>query len=58
MRNKTHRHTDIKQKSWGQEDCTFLVGNVSAYLSQSVYFNRSVQGKGKDSGKNQTSTIL
>jgi hypothetical protein len=35
---------------------TFLVGNVSAYLSQSVYFIRSVQGK--DSGKNQALTIL
>jgi hypothetical protein len=30
--------------------------NVSAYLSQSVYFNRSAQGK--DSGKNQVLTIL
>jgi hypothetical protein len=34
----------------------FLVGNVSAYLSQSVYFIRSVQGK--DSGKNQALTFL
>jgi hypothetical protein len=32
------------------------MGNLSAYLSQSVSFNRSVQGK--DSGKNQTLTIL
>jgi hypothetical protein len=32
------------------------MGNVSTYLSQSVYFNRSVQGK--DSGKNQALTIL
>jgi hypothetical protein len=32
------------------------MGNMSAYLSQSVYFNRSVQGK--DSGKNQALTIL
>jgi hypothetical protein len=31
------------------------MGNMSAYLSQSVYFNRSVQGK--DSGKNQALTI-
>jgi hypothetical protein len=54
MRNKTH--TDIQQKSWVWEGCTFLMGNVSAYLSQSVYFNRSVQGK--DSGKNQALTIL
>jgi hypothetical protein len=53
MRNKTN--TDVKQK-WDREDYTFLVGNVSAYLSQSVYFNRSVPGK--DSGKNQASTIL
>jgi hypothetical protein len=32
------------------------MGNVSTYLSQIVYFNRSVQGK--DSGKNQALTIL
>jgi hypothetical protein len=38
MRKKTHRHTDIKQKSWGQEGYTFLVGNMSTYLSQRVYF--------------------
>jgi hypothetical protein len=54
MRNKTH--TDIKQKSWGQKGYTFLMGNVSTYLSQSVYFNRSVQGK--DSSKNQALAIL
>jgi hypothetical protein len=42
MRNKTHRHTDMQQKSWCWEGCTFLMGNVSTYLSQSVYFNRSV----------------
>jgi hypothetical protein len=36
MRNKTH--IDIKQKNWGWEGCTFLMGNMSAYLSQSVYF--------------------
>jgi hypothetical protein len=29
---------NTKQKSWGWEDCTFLMGNVSAYLSQSGYF--------------------
>jgi hypothetical protein len=54
----THRHTDIKHKTegWDQEGCTFLMGNVSAYLSQSVYFYRSVQGR--DSGKNQALTIL
>jgi hypothetical protein len=34
----------------------FLVGNMSTYLSQSVYFYRSEQGK--DSGKNQALTIL
>jgi hypothetical protein len=34
----------------------FLMGNVRAYLSQSVYFIRAVQGK--DSGKNQALTIL
>jgi hypothetical protein len=41
MRNKTHTNIqtyNIKQKSWGREGCTFLMGNVSAYLSQSVYF--------------------
>jgi hypothetical protein len=32
------------------------MGNMSTYLSQSVYFIRSVQGKG--SGKNQALTIL
>jgi hypothetical protein len=52
----THRHTDIQQKSWGWEGGTFMMGNVSAYLSHSVYFIRSVQGK--DSGKNQALTIL
>jgi hypothetical protein len=31
MRNKD-------TQSWGQEDCTFLVGYVSAYLIQSGYF--------------------
>jgi hypothetical protein len=35
---KTHRHTDIKTRSWVQEDCTFLVGYMNAYMSQSVYF--------------------
>jgi hypothetical protein len=39
----THRHTDTQTyrhttESWGREGCTFLMGNVSAYLSQSVYF--------------------
>jgi hypothetical protein len=32
------------------------MGNVKAYLSQSVYFIRSVQGK--TPGKNQALTIL
>jgi hypothetical protein len=32
------------------------MGNVSTYLSQSVSFNRSVQGK--HSGKNQALTVL
>jgi hypothetical protein len=32
------------------------VENVSAYLSQRVYFDRSAQGK--DSGKNQALKIL
>jgi hypothetical protein len=32
------------------------MGNMRAYLSQNVYFIRSVQGK--DSGKNQALTIL
>jgi hypothetical protein len=38
MRNKTH--TDIKHKTecCNREDCTFLMGNMSSYLSQSVYF--------------------
>jgi hypothetical protein len=45
---QTYRHTEIQQRSWGREGCMFLMGNVSAYLSQSVYFIRSVQGK--DSG--------
>jgi hypothetical protein len=38
MRNKdtqTYRHKDT---SWAQEDCTFLVGYMGTYLSQSVYF--------------------
>jgi hypothetical protein len=35
-RNKTH--TDIQQKIWGWEGCMFLMGNVTAYLSQSLYF--------------------
>jgi hypothetical protein len=61
MGKEKKTHTDIqtyniKQKSWGWEGCTFLMGNVSAYLSQNVYFNRSAQGK--DSGKNQTLIIL
>jgi hypothetical protein len=58
MRNKTHKHADIQHKTehWYREDCMFLMGNVSTYLSQSVYFIRSVQGK--DSGKNQALTIL
>jgi hypothetical protein len=34
----------------------FLMGNVSTYMSHSVYFNRSV--KGKNSGKNQALIIL
>jgi hypothetical protein len=34
----------------------FLMGNMNAYLSQSIYFIRSVQEK--DSGKNQALTIL
>jgi hypothetical protein len=39
MRNKdTHRHTDIKTQTWVQKDCMFLVGYMSAYLNQSVYF--------------------
>jgi hypothetical protein len=56
MRNKTH--TDIqtlKKKSCGREGCMFLMGNVSTYLSQSLFY-RSVQGK--DSDKNQASIIL
>jgi hypothetical protein len=32
------------------------MGNVSSYLSQRVYFIRTVQGK--ESGKNQDLTIL
>jgi hypothetical protein len=41
MRNKTH--TDIqtyrrKTEKWYREGCMFLMGKVSAYLSQSVYF--------------------
>jgi hypothetical protein len=51
-----HKYTKHKTEIWVQEDCTFLMGNVSTYLSQSVYFIRSVQGK--DSGKNQALTIL
>jgi hypothetical protein len=31
-------HTDIQTENWDREDYTFLVGNVSTYLSQSVYF--------------------
>jgi hypothetical protein len=34
----THKHTNIKQKSWGWEDCMFLIGYLRAYLNQSVYF--------------------
>jgi hypothetical protein len=53
MRDKTHTDIDIKHKTevWDWEGCMILMGNVSAYLGQSVYFNRSVQGN--DSGKNQ-----
>jgi hypothetical protein len=50
---QTYRH---KTECWGQEGYTFLMGHMSAYLSQSVYFIRLVQGK--DSGKNQALTIL
>jgi hypothetical protein len=36
MRNKnTHRH---KTESWGWEEWVLLVGYVSTYLSQSIYF--------------------
>jgi hypothetical protein len=45
MRNKTHRCIDIQQKSWGREGCTFLMGNMSAYLSQSVYFTGQYKEK-------------
>jgi hypothetical protein len=39
MRNKDiHTHIDLNTQSWGQEGCLFLVGYMSAYLSQSVYF--------------------
>jgi hypothetical protein len=27
-----------KTESWGREGCTFLMGNMSVYLSQGVYF--------------------
>jgi hypothetical protein len=40
-RNKTHTNIqtyNIKQKSWRWEGCTFPMGNVSTYLSQSIYF--------------------
>jgi hypothetical protein len=43
MRNKKTYSTNIdthrlKTERWGSEDCMFLVGKVSAYLSKSVYF--------------------
>jgi hypothetical protein len=40
MRNKTHTDIQTKHKTerWDRKDCTFLMGNVSAYLSQNVYF--------------------
>jgi hypothetical protein len=36
----TQRYIDIKHKTegWNWEGCMFLMANVSAYLSQSVYF--------------------
>jgi hypothetical protein len=54
-RNEKQRHTDIKTQSWGRETCTFLVGYVSTYLSQSVYFIG--QFKGMNQAK-YTSAIL
>jgi hypothetical protein len=46
----THRHTDTQTyrhttESWGREGCTFLMGNMSAYLGQSVYFTGQTQVK-------------
>jgi hypothetical protein len=38
MGNEKQRHTDIKTQSWDREDCMFLVGYVSTFPSQSVYF--------------------
>jgi hypothetical protein len=58
MRNKTHTNIQTYNRKAGDGGvgCTFLIGNVSTYLNQSVYFIRSVQGK--HSGKNQALTIL
>jgi hypothetical protein len=47
-RNKTHADIqtyNIKHRSWGREGCMFLMGNVSTYLSQSVYFIRQYKEK-------------
>jgi hypothetical protein len=39
MRNKTHTETyRHKTENRDREDYMFLVGNVSAYLSQSAFF--------------------
>jgi hypothetical protein len=36
MGNEKQKHTDTKIQSW--EDCIFLVGYMSFYLNQYVYF--------------------
>jgi DNA mismatch repair protein MutH len=50
---QTYRH---KTENWDREGYTFLVGNVSTCLSQSIYFIG--QYKEKAQVKNQASTVL
>jgi hypothetical protein len=38
MRNKTHTDVRRETEKLGTGGCMFLMGNVSAYLSHSVYF--------------------
>jgi hypothetical protein len=42
--NEEQRHTDMKIQSWDREDYTLLVGYVSTYPSQGVYFIGQYKG--------------